>query len=147
MLSQKEIDELLEILKHIEYDQSMFAFPQKGEKEVLTAYSLDKRTMFLIDITPGKSRNNKISFQERYKKDVILLRLDMNGPPHTNPDGEKLSGNHLHIAREGYDDRFAIEVPERLIDEKSRLRTLINFLEYCKIDNPDFASFEMELIT
>ena len=108
MLSQKEIDELLEILKHIEYDQSMFAFPQKGEKEVLTAYSLDKRTMFLIDITPGKSRNNKISFQERYKKDVILLRLDMNGPPHTNPDGEKLSGNHLHIAREGYDDRFAI---------------------------------------
>lgn len=147
MLSQKEIDELLEILKHIEYDQSMFAFPQKGEKEVLTAYSLDKRTMFLIDITPGKSRNNKISFQERYKKDVILLRLDMNGPPHTNPDGEKLSGNHLHIAREGYDDRFAIEVPERLIDEKSRLRTLINFLEYCKIDNPDFTSFEMELIT
>lgn len=148
MLSQKQIEELLNILKKAEYNQSTFIFPDYGEKEIIEAYSLDKRKKFLIDITPGKSkrRKYKMSYQERYKKDIILLRLDLNGPPHTNPDGTLVSGNHLHIIKEGYDDKFAIEVPDNLIAKDNNVQTLINFLEYCKIiNNSDFANIQRRL--
>ena len=38
------------------------------------------------------------------------MRLDVNPTGvHTNPDGEKINGTHLHIYTEDYDERYAIE--------------------------------------
>ena len=148
MISNKTIQELLEVLKRIQYDKEYFEFPEKGEHKMLEAYSLDGKIKFLIDIVPSgnKRRKNKIKYQERFNKDVILVRLDLNGPPHTNPDGTIVSGNHLHIVQDEYDDRFAIEIPEGLIDETDRIQTLINFLKYCNVENPVFANFERRLL-
>ena len=147
MLSQDEIDELLDILKVIKYEKSTFSFPSYGASEILEAFSKDNKKKFLIDIRPTKSirRGKKITFQERYIKDIILLRLDLFGPPHTNPDFKKISGNHLHIIREGFDDRFAIEIPENFINIEDKVQTLIDFLEYCKVENYMFADMERSL--
>lgn len=144
MLSQKQIDELLDILKIVKYQKEDFSFPQYGTKQALEAFSKDNKEKFLIDIQPTKSkrRGKKITFQERYNKDIILLRLDLFGPPHTNPDGKIISGNHLHIIREEFDERFAIEIPESFIDVEDRVQTLIDFLKYCKVQNYMFANME-----
>lgn len=73
---------------------------------------------------------------ERYRRDEILLRLDINGPPHTNPDGEEISSNHLHIYREGFEDSWAIPIPSNIFKNTTDLvQILIEFLEYCKVVN------------
>lgn len=147
MLNQEQIDILLSILKKIRYDKENFYFPEIGNSKQLEAVSYDNKYKFLIDIKPGRTerRKKQLTLQERYNKDVILIRLDLNGPPHTNPDGKQLSGNHLHIIKEGYNDRFAYEIPDNIVDEEDRLQTLINFLEYCKVENPIFTNMERRL--
>jgi len=68
---------------------------------------------------------------------VVLVRLDVDGAPHTNPDGELLSGTHLHLFREGYDDRWAYPVDPNnfnlLSDPGS---TFQDFCGFCKIEAP-----------
>lgn len=147
-LTQNEIDNLLNMLKKVKYEKDYFNFPEKGSKAMLDVLSLDGKTKFIIDIKPGSKRSNnkKITYQERYSKDTILLRLDIASPYHTNPDGEKISGNHLHIIREGEDDKYAIEVPEEFVNIDDKVETLINFLEYCKVQNPDFAYMERNML-
>ena len=53
-----------------------------------------------------------------------------------------MSGNHLHIAREGYDDKFAIEIPDNFVSLSDPIKTLTDFLNYCKVNN----SFELEIM-
>ena len=133
-LTKDEIENLLNMLKKVKYDETYFKIPKKGNKAVLDVLSLDEKIKFIINITPGSKRSNnkKITYQERYLKDTVLLRLDIAGPYHTNPDRTTISGNHLHVIREGE------------IDDK--IETLINFLEYCKIQNPCFANMERSML-
>lgn len=43
----------------------------------------------------------KAKLQSRYVRNRLpLVRIDINSPPHINPDGRKLSRNHIHIFRE-----------------------------------------------
>ena len=147
MLTKEEIDIVIDILKNIEYDKEIFSFPCIGESTVLNATSNDKKYKFIFDIKPGRSKRvkDKLTLQERYGKDVVLVRLDINGPPHTNPDGETVSGNHIHIIKDGYDDKFAYDIPTDLVDADDNIQTMINFFQYCKVFNPEFAAFERRL--
>jgi hypothetical protein len=63
------------------------------------------RETFLLDVWRGRLRLTKLKLQNRVQTAVVLARLDVDGAPHTNPDGTRLSGTHLHLYREGYDDR------------------------------------------
>ena len=68
---------------------------------------------------------------------IVLVRLDVNGAPHTNPDGEFLSGAHLHLFREGYDDKWAYPVDPKtftLLSDPSK--TFHDFCAYCRIESP-----------
>lgn len=147
-LTQNEIDNLLNMLKKVKYEKDYFNFPEKGSKAMLDVMSLDEKTRFIINITPGSKRSNnkKITYQERYLKDIVLLRLDIAGPYHTNPDGTTVSGNHLHIIREGKDDRYAFEIPEEFVNIDDKIEILINFLEYCKVQNSHFANIEGSML-
>jgi hypothetical protein len=49
----------------------------------------------------------KLKFQNRVRTVIVLARLDVDGSPHTNPDGQTIPGTHLHLFREGYDDKWA----------------------------------------
>lgn len=149
LLNQDEIDELLNILKEVRYEKDNFRFPEKGESEKLDVYSIDGKKKFIIDITPGSKRSNpkKVTYQERYLKDIVLIRLDLYSQFHTNPDGTHVSHNHIHIIKEGYDDRYAYEIPEEFIDIDDKIGTLINFLEYCKVQNPYFSNIERSMFT
>jgi len=45
-----------------------------------------------------------------------MLRYD-NGGRHTNPDGEKFEGPHIHLFKEGFNDKFAYPVSVIGIEE------------------------------
>ncbi len=68
---------------------------------------------------------------------IILLRLDLDGPPRRNPDGEEIPCPHLHIYREGYGDKWAIPAPSaRYINTLDLFSTFEAFMEHCNITDP-----------
>lgn len=142
MLTQREIDNLLNMLKNLE-TKGLFVFPNQGTSKKIDISSLDGKNKFIIDINrKGKIKASKCTYQKRYRKDIILLRLDIDGPPHTNPDGNVLGPNHLHICREGFDDSWAYPLPSEITNETDLIEVLIGFLQYCKVQNINEISIQ-----
>jgi len=100
----------------------------------------DKRERFLLDLWRGTLRLTKIKYQTRGRKVIVLVRLDIDGAPHTNPDGAKLNGTHIHLYREGFEVKWAYPIdPEKFCDLSNIQRTLEDFCRYCNIkDSPPF---------
>lgn len=141
VLTQEEADELLEMLKKCV--QQSFSLPKKGEKDDLEIQGINDRSkFFIISVNRANKTANKVSFTARYKKgDVRLLRLDVAPTaPHRNLEefgGEKIVGTHLHIYKEGFEDKYAIPFD---IDDPDLYKYFLIFLdefnvvERCKIE-------------
>lgn len=125
------------MLKELKSNDAII-FPPAGEEIKLDVNSVTTKDKFIIDINrKGQIKINRCTYQTRYQKSIVLLRLDVNGPPHTNPDGEVIPCPHLHIYREGYETRWAFPLHDK-IDVKNPddlIEILICFLEYNKINN------------
>ncbi len=79
----------------------------------------------------------KATYQNRARNVVVLFRLDLNGPPHRNPDGFEIECPHLHIYRENYGDKWAYPVPTSIqIDSGNLLVTFESFMRHCNITVP-----------
>jgi hypothetical protein len=62
------------------------------------------------------------------------MRLDLNGPPHRNPDGEEIPCPHLHTYREGFSDKWAVPAPvSRYINTMDLFSTCEAFIQHCNI--------------
>jgi len=98
----------------------LIKFPNPTEYSKIEAVSVkSNKDKFIFDINrKGQYNINKCTYQTRYKKSVRLLRLDLEGPPHDNPDGTTVECPHIHIYREGYDLSWAFALPD-IIDTNS----------------------------
>ena len=68
---------------------------------------------------------------------MVLVRIDLGGPPHRNPDGEEVGTPHIHVYREGYGDKWAFPVPgDRFRELADVWTTLEDFLRYCNVTRP-----------
>ena len=145
MLSQEEADTLINELKEIRNLNGPISFPGPGSYQKLDLVSPDGDHSFIVDIQRKGYMNyiKKCTYQGRFRKDIILLRLDIDGPEHTNPDGEKLPKTHLHVYKEGCGDKFAIPVPPDIKDTDDLIQTLIDFLIYFKATNTNDLEIEM----
>lgn len=91
-----------------EFLTKYFKFPSDKEKISLDGIGKETKSKYLVDINRKSYRYiKKITLQNRIPKNTILLRLDFNGSDHTNPDGELISGFHIHVYQEGYDTSWA----------------------------------------
>ncbi|MAT16276.1 MAG: hypothetical protein CMJ46_13515 [Planctomyces sp.] len=133
MLKQEEVEKLLSMPKKLTAVTSI-QFPILDEYIELDANSVDESERFIFDVSrKGRFKLLKCTYQERYLKTEALLRLDVDGPPHTNPDGQRIECPHLHIYREDFGDRWAIPAPPNLVIANDLVRTLKNFLSYAKV--------------
>ncbi|HJJ47150.1 MAG TPA: hypothetical protein O0X32_02730 [Methanocorpusculum sp.] len=96
---------------------------------------IPKKENIKLTIRPGKISFSKITDQLREKNsNLILVRVDIgNSIGHTNPDGTVISGNHIHIYQEGYEDKISQELPKDFVDPKDPYQTLKDFMKYCSI--------------
>lgn len=130
MLLQAEADRLRAMDKELTRVPQL-VLPPTGHKQVWPARSLDGTEAFLVD-TNRSNATLKITFQERYLVTEILVRLDLSGSAHTNPDRTVVPCPHVHIYREGYNDGWAHPVPVDLdTSSGDPLLILHNFLVYC----------------
>lgn len=132
-LTQAEADTLIGMEKH-RADEEHTSFPMRGESISLGLWSADGREQFLLDLHRGRIDLRKVKMQNRGRQVVVLVRLDLGGPPHRNPDGEEIGTPHLHLYREGYGDKWAFLVPESdFRDLEDACATLQDFLRYCNV--------------
>lgn len=147
MLSQAEIDYLLNVLKEMNGRKDI-PFPGPSEYETIDLISWDKREKFVVDINrKGKIKLTKCTFQNRHQAGTILLRLEIDGRPHTNPDGEVIPCPHIHIAKESYGMAWAYPIPKEIFTNVDDLiLTLIQFLEYCKVNDVEDIKIQDRLM-
>lgn len=136
MLTQAEADQLMSMAKHFLRPPAYISIPQ-GCDESFELAGPNDRERFLLDVWRGTIRLTKLRFQNRAQIAVVLVRLDIDGAPHTNPDGVNVPGTHLHVFREGYDDRWAYPVdPSRFSLLTDPGTTFGEFCAFCNIEAP-----------
>lgn len=132
-LTQAEADTLLAMEKH-RVDDTRHVFPALGGSIEISLVSVNKREEFLLDITRGRINLKKATYQNRVRTVVILARLDIDGPPHENPDGQEIPCPHLHTYREGYADKWAVPAPVNAFSRTADLwGSLEDFMAFCQI--------------
>lgn len=146
MLTQSEVDALIAIQKK-RAEERLYNFPLAGDTLTIPIISVDEKESFLIDINRGRIRLTKCTYQERHRGTIILVRLDVDGRPHTNPEvssvplsylvpynGQTVQCPHLHLYVEGFMDKWAMPAPSdkfpRIIDLYT---TLDDFFRYCNV--------------
>ena len=148
MITQTEAEHLMAMPKK-RLNNDPHNFPLAGEALTIPMKSVDDREQFLLDVSRG-SISLKCTYQSRYQKTIVLVRVDLNGPPHTNPtvdepplltlephNGETLAGKHIHLYVEGYMDKWAIPLPEDKFPRSDDIfATLDDFFKYCNVVEP-----------
>lgn len=116
-----------------------YPYPQLGGSLSIPLVSADRHESFSLDIARGSIKLSKVTYQTRARVSVPLLRLDLDGPPHTNPDGVELPCPHLHVYREGYGDKWAQPVPPPHCADPSDLWTCLwDFMGLSNITVPPY---------
>lgn len=80
-----EFETLEYIQEEKELVQEEIDFPRYGEKSTENAVGINSKEKYLFDINRGRVHLKKVTLQNRIQKTIILLRLDIGGPPHSNP--------------------------------------------------------------
>lgn len=134
ILTQSEADALLAMRK-LPASQQEVQFPDLGKKARVDLLSRDGREAFQLDIGRSYVKLTRATFQTRARSTVVLARLDLDGAPHTNPDGGELPCPHLHVYCERFRDKWAYPVsPEQFGNPSDRKAALYDFMAYCAID-------------
>lgn len=135
MLTQSEADKLMKAAKRM-LEQGIIELPAPGGRKEYAAESIGERCEFLFDVSVSGRITSNQTCQERVHQSIVLVRLDVDGPPHTNPDGKKISCPHLHIYCEGVETRWAYPVPKELMELGDSLTDIFTrFLQYCNVIN------------
>lgn len=140
MLTQLEADKLIAVKKLFVKEDTISVPP--GSDTVYELVSADKQEQFLLDLWRSTFRLSKIKFQNRARQVIVLVRLDVDGAPHTNPDGQRFGGTHIHYYREGFDDRWAFPLdPNAFTDTADIALTLEEFCTHCNIEKPVYQGW------
>jgi hypothetical protein len=124
-ITQTEADALIAVEKQRVNDDE-HNYPGGGGKLTIPLQSADRREQFMLDISRRRIDLYKGKYQNRARQIVVLVRLDIGGAPHRNPDGTEIACPHLHLYREGYGDKWAYPVP---LDRFGRMGDLWGTLE------------------
>ena len=96
ILTNEEFNKLLQLEKI--FTTQKIILPTIGTVDSFELTDVNNRIPFLLDIDRrGKIELSKYKIQNRYAVTEVLVRIDIDSPPHINPDGTKLSRNHIHI--------------------------------------------------
>lgn len=134
MLTEEQAKFLIDIEKIILDSHSL---PVNGEKH---AYRLSKARSFrkLLDLHCVSSSKNteKYSYTIIYRG-IRIFSVDLKASPHTNPDGSKVSGNHMHLYKDGFFDQYAYELTDVFSNPDDFLATFYDVLGYSNVINRD----------
>ncbi|MDI9408553.1 MAG: hypothetical protein QM523_04845 [Candidatus Pacebacteria bacterium] len=131
-------DEALSLLKlpKIEIERYSGHYLLQGQ-QTIELISIDTKFQFLFDVNCYQIR---LTYQTRTRSKDILARLDLGGIlRHRNPNGEIITGPHIHLYKEGFNDRFAYPLdPQFFSDPSDFLLSIEEFMRFCNIQGIGF---------
>ncbi len=124
--------------------KSSIILPNNGENSIYDLKSKETQDKFYLDVDRrGRIELSRFKLQTRYAVTKLpLVRIDIDSPPHLNPDGTKTSRNHIHIYREVDNDTgnlpwaYSLEEFEQIKFNRNNIvfmDILSSFCEYCNI--------------
>lgn len=135
-LTQIEADALIAMPK-VRVNDDACDYPGGGGSITVPLASQDKREQFFLDVSHARIDLQKGKCQNRARQIVVLVRLDLGGSPHRNPDDTEVPCPHLHVYREGFGDKWAIAVPaDKFANTGDLWLTLHDFMKFCNIIDP-----------
>lgn len=109
-LTQSEADALIEAIKRTAV--SYFTVPaprEQGKSFPVVSEDGERFTIAMYQGGLGDGRSSICAL--RSNGNVMLMRLCVgDSRVHSNPDGTIVHGSHLHVYREGFNDRCAVAV-------------------------------------
>ena len=139
-----EAQELIQVLKKI-LQEGTLNFPSSGNTAKFDLCSVfSEKDLFAVLVNhSNKIRKDKYTLLLRYGKDKGLLRIDVGGPDHVNPDGTIIPCPHIHFQQKdvGKWDAWAEDIPAVFGNVEDMLETFKTFLQYCHVHN--IASIEI----
>lgn len=118
--------------------------PLSGENDIFDLAARETMDKFFLDVDRRGRIELKAKIQTRYAlTKVPLVRIDLNSPPHINPDGTKVSRNHIHIYKDTDFDTgnlpWAYELTSINIFANDRptdfMQIFYHFCGYCNIES------------
>ncbi len=134
-ISQQEADDLLAMQK-VSLTTAPISFPDFGGAITVPLISTDGSEEFLLDVRRNRINVSKGTFQNRARTVIILARLDVGGAPHRNPDGAEIACPHLHVYREGYGDKWAVDATPLIGSGADHWAAYQTFIQFCNIVQP-----------
>lgn len=144
-MDNNEFERLLKLEKHFDQPKS-FRFPEHGSQKIFSLTSVCKSEKFFLDF----DRSGKIVFKltNQLRQDSTpLVRIDINSPPHINPNGNIVGRNHVHLYKEHFGLAYAYELDSIFsleIDKTNVLDIFINFCYYCNIVHKNIDDIKMQ---
>ena len=145
ILSQAEANALLEMEK-LPMDNNLVDLPDLGGRLNIQLRSQNTREEFYVTYRRDSINLSKRNHHLRGRQAIGLARLDLDGPPHRNPDGQEIGGSHLHLYREGFELKWAFEIPmDKFTNLDDAYQALVDFLLYC--NTTQLPNFRKSLFT
>ena len=133
LLPQSEGDALLAMHK-VPVSSEPIDLPDFGGLLDIALLSENEREEFVLNYTRHSINLSKRNHHFRGRKVIGLARLDLDGPPHRNPDGKEIGARHLHLYREGFGLKWAFEIPDGSFSNlDDAFQTLCDFMSYCNV--------------
>ncbi|MBF0458402.1 MAG: hypothetical protein HQK99_10965 [Nitrospirae bacterium] len=135
-LSQTEADALIAMHKY-RVNEDKHKYPYAGHSLRIPLVSGDKHEKFMLTIRRGRIDLINSTFQNLERHNVVLIRVDIGGPTHRNPDAAEVQCPHIHIYKEGFGDKWAFPLPpDRFTNPDNQWQTLREFMQFCNVVNP-----------
>ncbi|WP_374027697.1 hypothetical protein ACES2J_17160 [Bdellovibrio bacteriovorus] len=140
MLKQQDADWLISLPK-LKISDEIHQFVPGAKMIIFLKSEKAPSEEFILDVQGNSVKLSKMTFQKRVRKSVGLVRLDIDGPPHTNPDGTVVPCPHIHIYRESYELKWAYPVGnmpngKAIQLQKNMFANLEQFFGFCNIVEP-----------
>lgn len=138
-LTQAEADRLIDVEKRFLVERPV-VLPAPGKWWYGDLISVDRREEFRLGIFRGRLGHARYTaiLISHSQSNAVLVRLDVGVlGVHPNPDGTRVAGSHLHLYREGYDDKFAYPiVGYPFSDPDDIVKGINDFFLFCKVVAP-----------
>jgi len=138
-VTKESAQELIHVMKEI-VEKGIYNLPKQGsQNKILLQSVLSKRDKFDVVVNRVARINpSKYTLLLNYPEEG-LLRVDVNGPNHVNPDGAKVPCPHVHMRMKdtGKWDDWAFDLPAVFGNTEDCAATVRDFLQYCQVNNID----------
>ncbi len=113
--------------------EDMYKYPDLCGGISIPLVSANKKEEFSLAISRGHIDISRNSFVNVARKAIPLVRLDLAGGMHHNPDGTEIPLPHIHIYKEGFALKWAYPLPKDFANCNSVPEYLDKFMDFCNI--------------